>query len=186
MSRWFLRFQPLGGSSQRYLDTTTGLTISRRRFLAYQGIAPELRAKERFWAGLSTPHKRRCDAGKARTGAPVDGPCWAALQSKRLRSGRVIQLVPFEQPQRFLVVVEQVPVAEVAKYGTPRARWHCARCGLQLDKCDSMLQHVVSFHFAQQCAVQGVAAPTTSYVGHVTTHERRARMPWRVAVPEKK
>ena len=65
-SRWFIRFQPLGGSRQRYLDKDTGRTISRRKFLRYQGICPEMVATARKAAGLSRPRKTRCDKGQPR------------------------------------------------------------------------------------------------------------------------
>ncbi len=179
MSRWFQRFQPLGGTSRRYLDKQTGRTLSRRRFLRYQGICPELQAAQRQGEGLSQPRKVRCDKGHPR--ATQHGTVVLTA-----RGSVVVHTMP-RQHNTFAVQRDGIQVAIIQR--VPHGhwdRWRCETCHLQLRSESAMIEHALSAHYTSACQAHGVAAPSTLYVGHVATHERRARMPWRVAVPEKK
>jgi hypothetical protein len=63
-------------------------------------------------------------------------------------------------------------------------RWRCETCQLQLRSQLAIIEHAIAVHYSSSCQALGVAAASVSYVGHVATHERRARMPWRVKLPE--
>ena len=177
MSRWFIRFQPLGGSSQRYLDKTTGRTISRRRFLRYQGRCPEMYATERRAAGLSHPRKTRCDKGQPRIShadiALVTAQGWVVLHP-----------LP-ATPHAFVVVHHKVAVAVIARLPHGQwERWRCATCALTLRSQAAIVAHVVAVHFATVCQAQGVAAPAVTPIRFVPARERHTSLPTRVGTQE--
>ncbi len=177
MSRWFQRFQPLGGTSRRYLDKQTGRTLSRRRFLRYQGICPELRAAQRRTEGLGFSRKTRCDKGQPR-----------AMQHGTVvltaRGSVLLRTMP-GAANAFAVQRDGIQIAVIQR--VPHGhwdRWRCETCQLQLRSELAIIEHAISVHYSSSCQAHGVAASSLSFVGHVAAHERRTRMPWRVKLPE--
>ena len=177
MSRWFIRFQPLGGSSQRYLDKDTGRTISRRRFLRYQGRCPEMLATERNAAGLSHPRKTRCDKGQPRRSR-------ADIAFMTPQGPVVLRPMP-DASHSFAVVHHRVAVAVIERQPHGRwERWRCTSCALTLRSQAAIVAHVVAVHFAAVCQAHGVTAPAVKPICFVPARERHSALPTRVGTRE--
>jgi hypothetical protein len=159
------------------LDKQTGRTLSRRRFLRYQGICPELRAAQRRTEGLGFSRKTRCDKGQPR-----------AMQHGTVvltaRGSVLLRTMP-GAANAFAVQRDGIQIAVIQR--VPHGhwdRWRCETCQLQLRSELAIIEHAISVHYSSSCQAHGVAASSLSFVGHVAAHERRTRMPWRVKLPE--
>jgi hypothetical protein len=175
-TRLFRRFIPMGGTSRRYWDKEICQSISRRDFLKLQGIDPEKRARERRAQGLIPRRKQRKDAKKP--------PSLVWEEAKKVPYvGRNAQVVPYKLAhsqtliaRRFAVFIDFVHAID-AYLIKPRKRrcsaWRCG-CGVVFDNTKRLIPHVATHH------LHGAGAALIPYPGEVHSHERKARLPWRV------
>ena len=177
------RFLPQGGTSRRYFDSLFGEYCSYRQKLKRSGTCPELKASERQAAGLSRPHKLRCDAGiprrhyrKSHTAYSPSSRC-----ETHLYTAHGYEVAVFHEPDsfRFLFIIAQafpITITQVILLNR-RRRFHCPLCPINTRKEAQMAAHVVERHY------QSLQVSSVDVIRYRPSHERRARMPWRVKAP---
>jgi hypothetical protein len=101
-------------------------------------------------------------------------------------AGRLAQILPYARQaknlvaRRFAVFIDFIHGADVHLL-TPRRRrcsaWRCG-CHVVLENKQSLVAHVATHQ------LYGAGAQRIPYPGEVHSHERKARLPWRVEAPE--
>jgi hypothetical protein len=175
-----MRFILQGGRSRRYFDSLTGQYCSRRQMLKRSGVYPEKKAHDRWMAGLTYPHKVRCDVGLPRRQYAVplvkSSPSLRAETHTFTIHGYIVTVSHESGSAQFLVRIPHAHAVSVTQVirADGRRRFVCDVCQERTRHEEQIACHVVEQHYTP------LAMSHVAVIRYRPSRERRARMPWRI------